>query len=211
MQPGRNEPSEMRHVAPEQSADLVGDLPELPRLDRAGISGPAAQDHLRPVLEGECAHLVVVDETRLTRNAVVNDRVEPSREVDLEAMGQMATVIETEREHRVTRLHQPEVHRHVRLRTGMWLHVHVLGTEEVLRPVDRELLDPVDDLAAPVVPLARVPLGVLVRRHRPDGLEHGRPGEVLRCDQLDLVALPLELLLQQSGDLGVDLGEIVGP
>ena len=68
-------------------------------------------------------------------------------------------------------------------------------------------LDLVDDLAAAVVALARVALGVLVRRHRADRLEHGRPGEVLRRDQLDLAALPLELAPEQLGDLRVDLGE----
>ena len=90
---------------------------------------------------------------------------------------------------------------------GVRLDVRVLGAEELLRAVDRELLDLVDDLAAAVVPLARVALGVLVRRHRPDRLEHGRPGEVLGGDQLDLAALALELLAEESRDIGVDLGE----
>ena len=83
--------------------------------------------------------------------------------------------------------------------------------EQRLGPVDRELLDLVDDLAAAVVPPAGIPLGVLVRRHRPDGLEDRRPGEVLRGDQLDLVALPLELLAEQRGDVGIDLGQARRP
>ena len=203
--PAATRPGEVRHVAPEQRADLVGDLAELPGLDRPRIGGAAAEDHLRPVLLREREHLVVVDEARLPRDAVVDDRVEPPREVDLEAVGQVAAVIEPEREHRVARLHQPEVHGHVRLRARVRLHVRVLGPEERLRPVDRELLDLVDDLAAAVVALAGVPLGVLVRRHRPDRLEHRGPGEVLRGDQLDLVALPLELGAEQLGDVGVDL------
>ena len=72
------------------------------------------------------------------------------------------------------------------------------------------LLDLVDDLAAAVVALARVALGVLVRRHDADGLEDARPREVLGRDQLDLVALALELLAEQLGDLGIDLGEAGG-
>ena len=89
----------------------------------------------------------------------------------------------------------------------MGLDVRVLGAEQRLGPVDRELLDLVDDLAAAVVPLAGIPLGVLVRRHGPDGLEHRGPREVLRCDQLDLVALTLELVAEQHSDIWVDLGE----
>ena len=83
----------------------------------------------------------------------------------------------------------------------------MLGAEQRLRAVDRELLDLVDDLAAAVVALARIALGVLVRRHRADRLEHGRPGEVLGRDQLDLAALALELAPEQLGDLRVDVVE----
>src|SRR5262249_62257310 len=64
-----------------------------------------------------------------------------------------------------------------------------------------------DALAAAVVPLPRVALGVLVRRHGADGLEHRGPREVLRGDQLDLAALPLELSGEEAGDVGVDLVE----
>ena len=114
---------------------------------------------------------------------------------------------ELEREDRVARLERGHVDGHVRLRARVRLHVRVLGAEELLRAVDRDLLDLVDDLAAAVVAPAGIALGVLVRRHRADRLEHGRPREVLGRDQLDLPALPLELAAEQLGDLGVDLGE----
>ena len=90
---------------------------------------------------------------------------------------------------------------------GVRLHVRVVGAEQGRGPIDRKLLDLVDDLAAAVVAPARIALGVLVRRHGADRLEDGRPREVLGGDQLDLVALALDFPAQQSGDLGVDLGE----
>jgi hypothetical protein len=43
-----------------------------------------------------------------------------------------------------------------------------------------------------------------------DRLEHGRPGEVLGRDQLDLPALPVELAPEQLGDLRVDLRQPCG-
>ena len=103
-----------------------------------------------------------------------------------------------------------EVDGHVRLRAGVRLDVRVLGAEERLRAVDRELLDLVDDLAAAVVAPPRIALGVLVRRHAADGLEHRRPREVLGRDQLDLAALALELAPEERRDLGIDLGEAGG-
>ena len=89
----------------------------------------------------------------------------------------------------------------------MRLHVRVLGAEQHLHPVDRELFDLVDHLAAAVVAPAGIALRVLVRRHRADGLEHGRPGEVLGRDQLDLAALSLELTAEKVGDVGIEVCE----
>ena len=50
----------------------------------------------------------------------------------------------------------------VGLRARVRLHVGVVGAEELLQPVDGELLDLVDDLAAAVIPPPRISLGVLV-------------------------------------------------
>ena len=65
VQPGGDEPREVRHVAQQQRADLVGDLAEAVGLDRARVGRAAADDQLRPVLLREREHLVVVDDARL--------------------------------------------------------------------------------------------------------------------------------------------------
>ena len=210
VQPGGDEPGEVRHVAEQERADLVGDLAELVGLDGARIGGAAADDQLRPTLLRLLQHLVVVDGHRLARHAVRGDRVEPAAEVDLQAVRQVAAVVEAQAEDRVARLQHRHVHRHVRLRARVRLDVRVLRAEERLRAVDRQLLDLVDDLAAAVVALAGIPLGVLVRRHRADRLEDGRPREVLRGDQLDLAALAVELGRDQLGDVRIDLVEALG-
>jgi hypothetical protein len=210
VQPGGDEPGEMRHVAEQERADLVGDRAELPRLDRARVGRAAADDQLRPVLLGEREHLVVVDPHRLARDAVMDDRVQPTGEVDLQSVREVAAVREREREDRVTRLERRHVDGLVRRRTRVRLDICVLGPEERLGALDRDRLDLVDDLAAAVVALARVALRVFVRRHRSDRLEDARPREVLRGDQLDLAALALELAREQLGDLGVDLQQAGG-
>jgi hypothetical protein len=140
----------------------------------------------------------------------VVELVELPGEVDLEPVREVPAVVEREPEHPVARLQHREVDGHVRLRARVRLHVRVLGAEQRLGPVARQVLDLVDDLAASVVALARVALRVLVRGRGADRLEHRRPGEVLGRDQLDLPALPLELLAEGLGDLGIDLGEAGG-
>ena len=155
--------------------------------------------------------LVLVDERGVARDAVVDDGVEPAREVHLKAVREVAPVVEPEREHGVTRLDQRGVDRHVRLSAGVRLDVRVLGAEQLLRAVDRELLDLVHHLAAAVVATTRIALGVLVGENRAGCLEHGRPGEVLRRDQLDLAALAVGLPADQHSDLGIVLREPPGP
>src|SRR5438067_11564339 len=114
----------------------------------------------------------------------------------------MPAVREFEREDRVARLERRHVDGHVRLRTRMRLHVRVLGPEKLLLPVDRELLDLVDHLAAPVVALTGIALPVLVRRHAADGLEDARPGAVLPRNPLDLIALAHSAAAEELGSPG---------
>jgi hypothetical protein len=70
------------------------------------------------------------------------------------AVGQVAAVREVHAEHRVARLEQRQVDRHVGLRAGMRLDVGVVGAEERPGAADGGALGDVDELAAAVVPLA---------------------------------------------------------
>ncbi len=210
MEAGGDEPRKVGHVAKQERAHFVGDLPELVRLDGARIRGAAAHDQLRLGLLGQAEHLVVVDGHRLARYAVAHDRVEPAAEIHLQSVRQMAAVVEAQRENRVAGLQNGHVDGHVRRRPRVGLHVRVLGAEELLRAIDRKLFDLIDDLAPAVVALAGIPLRVLVGRHGAHGLEHGGPGEVLGGDQLDLAALALELLGEEAGDVGIDVVEARG-
>ena len=205
MQPCGDEPGEVGHVAKEECPHLVRDLPEPVRLDLPRIGRAAADDQLRLALLRDPPDFVVVDQVGVAIDSVAGDRVETTGEVHLEPVRQVAAVVEAEGEDCVPGLETAEVDRHVRLRPSVRLHVRVLGTEERLGPVDRELLDLVDHLAPAVIALARISLGVLVRGHASHGLEHARPGEVLRRDQLDLRPLALELAAEQGGDLPVDV------
>ena len=63
----------------------------------------------------------------------------------------MAAVVEPQPEHRVALLEHRVVRGHVGRRARVRLDVRMLGAEQRLRPLDREPLDLVDDLAAAVV------------------------------------------------------------
>jgi hypothetical protein len=78
------------------------------------------------------------------------------------AVGEVAAFGEAHAHDRVAGLEQGEEHRLVGLRAGVGLDVGEAGVEQLLHPVDRQLLGHVDELAAAVVALAGVALGVLV-------------------------------------------------
>ena len=82
------------------------------------------------------------------------------------------------------------------------LHVDVLGAEELLGPVDGELLGDVDELAAAVVALARIALGVLVGEHRALAVEDRLRHEVLGGDHLERRLLALASLSSTSAISG---------
>ena len=207
MQPGGDEPGEVRHVDHQQGTDLVGDRAEALEVELARVGRPAGEHELRAALLRDPLDLVHVDQRALAIHLVGGDVVQAARDVDLHPVREVAAVRELEPEDRVARLEQRVVDGDVRLRARVRLHVDVVAAEDLLRAVDRELLDHVDELAAAVVALARVALGVLVGQHRALALEDRLRDEVLARDHLERPLLAIELLADHLRDLGVDVGE----
>jgi hypothetical protein len=84
------------------------------------------------------------------------------------------------------------------LRTRMRLYVGLRRAEELLQAVDRELLHFVHHLTAAIVPLARVPLGVLVGERGAHGVDDGAAREVLARDELESALLPAQFPIDQA-------------
>ena len=81
------------------------------------------------------------------------------------------------------------------------------AVEQLAGAVDGELLGLVDLLAAAVVAPAGIALGIFVGQHRARRLEHGARDDVLRGDQLDLLALAMQLALEHRIDRRIGFGE----
>ena len=205
---GGDQARDMRHVDEQVGAHLVGDGAEARPVHHLRIGGEAGHDHLRLVLQGQPFDFVVIDQA-LVVHAVLDGVEELARGIDLGAVGQVAAVGQAHAQDGVAGAQQGEVHGLVGLRTGMRLHVGVVGAEELLHAVDRQLLGDVHVLAAAVVALVRVTLGVLVGQHAALGLQHAGAGVVLAGDQLDVILLPARLMgdgLGQFGIVGFDAG-----
>ena len=141
-------------------------------------------------------------------HAVLHGVEQLAREIHLGAVRQVSAVIEAHAEYGVAGREQREVHGGIGLRAGVRLHVGVVGAEQLLRAIDRQLLGDVHKLAAAVVAAAGVALGVFVRQHRTLQRQHARAGVVLRGDQLDVILLPPAFALDGGVQLRVKLGDI---
>ena len=205
-----DEARDVRHVHHEQRVVRAGDLGKPLEVDDARVGAGARDDELRPDLPRLDLERAVVDALVLRRDAVGVDLVPASREVDRRAVGQVAAVGQAHAKDPVTVVEHRKVRGHVRLRARVRLDVDVLGTREQRdRALLRERLDDVDELAAPVVALPGLTLGVLVRQPGALGLEHRRGDVVLARDQLDLPGLPVTLADHRRPDLGIDAGKAI--
>ena len=208
VQAGGHQSGEVGHVHHEVGAHGIGDPAEPGEVELAGVRGPAGDDQGRPVLPGQAFDLGHVDPVVLFADLVRDDVVEPAGEVDLHAVRQVPAVRQVQAHDGVARTDQGVHHRGVGLRAGVRLDVGVPGAEQGLDPVDRELLDHVNVLAAAVVALPRIALGVLVGQHRALRLHDSPGGVVLRGDHLQALALAGELGVDPRGDLRIQHGQV---
>src|SRR6266581_8404291 len=202
-----DEPGEMRHVDDEYCADFIGDRAQRREIDDPRVRAAATDDDPRLLFLGDLAHFVIINPPRLFTDVIRRRLEQRAREIDGRAVCEMPAMRQREAEQRVAELGDGKIRRHVRLRPRVRLHIRMLGAEQLLRPIDRELLDLIDDLAAAVVALPRQPLGVLVRERRAHRLQNRNGNKILRGYELQAVLLPRDLFVDELANLGVDFRE----
>ena len=205
----RHKARDVGHVHHKQSAAAVRDLGEDFKIDGAGIRRRARDQQLRAVFFDEVLDLVVIDAARGGIDAVADAVVVFAREVDLRAVGQVAAVGQVHTHERVARLQKRGVDLEIRLRAGVRLHVGEFRAEQRLGPLDGDGLQLVHIVAATVVALAGVALGVFICQNAAHGQNDGLGRDVLRSDQLDVLLLPAVLAAHGTGDVGVEALQIV--
>ena len=169
MQSGCDGSRNVRNVGKHACADTASDLSDAFEVDDAWISRGAADEQLRPVLFGNPLQFVVIDLFSLFRNTVVGNFVTETGEVQRMTVSQMPTMREIHSEDLIAILNRRQINRHVCLRAAVWLHVGVIGAKQLLRAIDRCLLNDVGPFTTTVVTLSRITFSVLVRKHRTRG------------------------------------------
>ena len=198
-----DKPGDVRHVHHQLRANFVCDAAESRKVDDASVCARAGNDDLRTMLFRQPFHFVVVYRLQLAVDAVLHDIVNLRGKVHRCAVRQVSALVEAHAHDGVAGLDSGEVRRHVRLRAAVWLHIRVLRAEQLLGTADGEPFRHIHELAAAVVAPPRVALRVLVREHRTLRLKHRRARVVFGRYQVDIAALPLNLVLNRTPDFEV--------
>ena len=203
--PGGDEAGVVGHVDHQLGADFPRDLGEGAVRDLTGIGAGTGDDELRLVLAGESRHLIEVEALIALPHAVMDKLVEHPGGIELHAVRQVAAMGEVEGKDRVARLNGGHVDRGIGLGAGVGLNIDMLGAKQALEPVAGKILDLVDKLAAAVVAVTGIALGVFVCEHAADRLHDGRAGEVFAGDHLQPLGLAGLLGLHGGPDVRVFL------
>ena len=115
-------------------------------------------------------------------------------------MRQVAAAAQIHTQHRVARFTQRHIGGEVRLRTAVGLHIGEFCAEQRLRAFNADFFHLIHKLAAAIVAVSRIALGIFIGEHRAHGRHRSGRNDVLRSNQLQIPALTAELRFNQIGD-----------
>ena len=108
-------------------------------------------------------------------------------------MGKVPAFRKAHAENGIARLQQSQINRDVGLRARVRLHIDMFGSVDLLCTFDGDPLDFVNILASAVIARPGIALCVLVGQMAAHGFHDCLADKVFRCDQLDVIPLPLQL------------------
>ena len=193
------------HIDHQHCAVAVGNFGQLFKVDSARVGRCTGHDQLGAYLGDLLGQRGVVDAAILGRDTVGDKVVVFAAHVHGGAVGQVAALGQIHAHDGVAQVQQRKVDGQVGLCAGMGLHVGVLSAKQLAGAVDGDLLDLIDELAAAVVAVAGVALGILVGQHAAHRGHHGGGNNVLAGDQLNVLALTAQFAVHCSAQLGVGL------
>ena len=119
-------------------------------------------------------------------------------------MSEVSAVVKAHTHNGVAGLEQRKVYSSVSLCARVGLNVRELSAEQLAGAVDSYLLDNVNALAAAVVALTRITLGVLVCQNASHRSHNSRGNDIFACDELKVPSLPCKLVLHSLSYFGVN-------
>ena len=153
--------------------------------------------------------VVVVDATGSFIEVIADGIEHETAEVHGRTVAEVTTMAEVESHEGIAGFETRHEDRHVRLCAGVRLHIDVLGVIEHLKTIARDILRDIHYLAASVVTMAGIALGVLIGQHAAHGFHHLITHEILTRDQLNSFGLTLALHADDVKNLCVSIHTMI--
>ena len=192
----------MGDVYHEDRAAGIGSFPELLEIDGPAVCGSAGDDHLRLCLDRKSLKLIVVDKAVVVHTVRYNIEI-GARDIGGAAVCQMSALAQVHAHQGIAGFEDREFYRQVGLRAGVRLDIRVLAAEELLRSLDCQRLDLIDDPAAAVIALSGIPFRVFIGQGASHSSHNRLAGPVLGSDQLNVIVLSLHFFFNGCGDLRI--------
>ena len=87
----------------------------------------------------------------------------------------------------------------------MGLHIGIITAKKLFRPLNGKIFCHINALTAAIIAFARISFRIFVGQRTAHSRHHRFADPVLRRDQLNMAVLPLLLVHDRLGDLGIDL------
>ncbi len=204
---GGDETGDVGDVGHEIGADGVGNLAEAFEIYDAGICGITADNEFGFALFGDFFYGIVVKGFGFRVEVVIDDVVEGSGEVGLEAVAEVTAGFDGEGEDGFAGLEESHEGSDIGVGSAVGLDIRVAAVEELFGPVAGEVFRLVVEDTATVVSLAGIALGIFVGETGTHGVHDGGADMVFTGDEFEGGGLALGLVGDDFSDSGIGLAE----
>ena len=199
-----NKSRDVGHINKKICADFLGDVCKFCKINYTGIGGSACDYHLGLVLKGKGTNLFVIDITVLIKS-VGYHIVVFAREVYGRTVGKVSAAGKAHAENGIAYINKGVINSLVCLCAGMRLNVGMIGAKQLAGTAAGDILNDIYILAAAVITLSGITLGVFVGEDRTHCSQYCGRNDIFACDKLDVAALAKKLQLHCIGNLAVIL------
>ena len=201
----RHQTSNVRHIHHQHSAVAVGNGCQLFKVDGTGIGRSTGHQQLGAHLCHLLGQGIIVNAAIGIADAIGNEMIVFAAHVGGAAVGEMAALRKIHAHHGISQLQQGKIHSQIGLCTAVRLHIGIFCTKQLTGTVDGQLLHFVHKLAAAVIAVAGITLGIFIGKHAAHGGHYGGAYDVFTGDQFDIAALAVQLTAHTGSNLRVRL------
>ena len=173
-----NQPGEVCHVNQIEGANLVGDLAHTGKINNPRICAASSDDQLRFFLFRQLFEIVIINGLALFGDAVRDDSISFAGKIQMVSVGKVSAVGQIQSKDGIAGLQYGRICFHIRLRSGVGLHVCVFRSKEFLGSFARQIFHHIGKFTTSVVALARITLGILVGEDGAHGFQNRFADEV---------------------------------